>query len=70
MALITIKDLPQNDELDRQAMRSIAGGGRSGIASVPIHQAKPGSSRIVDYPPGIGRNGHGSVRVRAQRPAA
>ena len=70
MALITIKDLPQNDELDRQAMRSIAGGGCSGVAPVPIDQAKPGSGRIVDYPPGIGRNRHGSVRVRSQRPTA
>jgi hypothetical protein len=57
MALITIKDLPQSDDLDREAMRSIVGGGRSGARPLQIDQAKAGSSRIVDYPPGFGREG-------------
>jgi hypothetical protein len=47
MALVTIKDLPQSDALDREAMRSIVGGGR----------IKAGSARIVEYPPGFSRQG-------------
>jgi hypothetical protein len=57
MALITIKDLPRSDALDREAMRSIVGGGQTGVRSVQIGQAKAGSGRIVDYPPGFGRQG-------------
>ena len=55
MAVITIKDLLQGDELDREAMRSIAGGARTGVRPVPIDQALAGSGRIVEYPPGFGR---------------
>lgn len=55
MALITIKDLPQSDELDRQAMLTIVGGARAGV-----RPADPGatsrSGRIVDYPPGFVRD--------------
>jgi hypothetical protein len=58
MAQITIKDLPQSDDLDREAMRSIVGGGLTGARPVEIDQAKAGNSdRIVDYPPGFGRQG-------------
>ena len=53
MALITIEDLSRSEELDRQAMRSIVGGGPTGARPVQIDQAKAGSGRIVDYPPGI-----------------
>lgn len=55
MALITIKDLPQSDALDREAMRSIVGGGLIGAQPAQIDQAKVGSVRLVDYPPGLGR---------------
>jgi hypothetical protein len=55
MALVTIKDLPQSDDLDREAMRSILGGGLTGARPVQIDQAKAGSGRIVEYPPGFGR---------------
>src|ERR1700726_3456897 len=55
MAVITINDLPQSDELDREAMQSIAGGARPGARRVQIVQAMAGSGRIVDYPPGFGR---------------
>jgi hypothetical protein len=55
MTVITIKDLSQSDELDREAMRSIAGGARTGVRPVQIDQAMAGSGCIVDYPPGIGR---------------
>jgi hypothetical protein len=57
MALITIKDLPQSDALDREAMRSIVGGGPIGARRAQLDQGKVGSVRIVDYPPGFGRQG-------------
>jgi len=61
MALVTIKDLPQSDDLDREAIRSIVGGGS--IAARPVHfdQVKAGSGRIVDYPPGFSRQGLSSA---------
>jgi hypothetical protein len=65
MALITVKDLPQSDDLDRQAMRSIAGGARTGVRPVQIGQAEADSGRIVDYPPGFGRQG--PIRAKSQR---
>ena len=46
MALI-IKDLPQSDDLDREAMRSIVGGGRTGARPAQIDQAEADSNRIV-----------------------
>jgi hypothetical protein len=55
MAQITIKDLPQSDALDREAMRSIVGGGPIGVPPTRVDQAKLGKVRIVDYPPGFGR---------------
>jgi hypothetical protein len=66
MAFITIKDLPQSDDLDREAMRSIVGGGPTGARPVRIDRAQVGqtkaqtkdySGRVVDYPPGFGRRG-------------
>jgi hypothetical protein len=65
MTLI-IKDLLQNDDLDREAMRSIVGGGRTGARSTQIDQGKADSGRIVDYPPGFGRQG--PIPARSQRP--
>jgi len=61
MALIIIKDLAQSDDLDREAMRSIVGGGPTGARPVQIDQAQTGNGRIVDYPPGFG--GQGSIRA-------
>ena len=57
MARITIKDLPQSDALDREAMRSIVGGGLGGTRPLQVDQAKAGSGRIVDYPPGFSPQG-------------
>jgi hypothetical protein len=65
MAHITIKDLPQSDDLDRVAMRSIVGGGFPGARPGQIDQAKAGTDRIVDYPPGFGRQG--PLPARPQR---
>jgi hypothetical protein len=60
MARITIKDLPQSDALDREAMRSILGGGLSGARPLSRDQAKAGGGPIVDYPPGCsGQGGRG-----------
>jgi hypothetical protein len=64
MALITIKDLSQSDDLDREAMRSIVGGGPTGARPVQIDQGKADSGRIVDYPPGFGRRGPLPARSR------
>jgi hypothetical protein len=68
MAHITINDLPQSDDLDREAMRSILGGALTRARPVQIGQAKAkaGSDRIVDYPPGFGRQG--TIRTKSQRP--
>ena len=57
MALITIKDLPQSEELDHQAMLSIAGGGRTDVRPVAADAATSRAGRIVDYPPGFHRQG-------------
>ena len=67
MALITIKDLPQDDDLDREAMRSITGGGRIDLRLAPFSQAKVSGGRIVDYPPGFGRQG--PILAKPQHPA-
>jgi hypothetical protein len=67
MALITIQDLPQSDDLDRAAMRSIVGGGRTSARPVQIDQAKAGSGRVVDYPPGFGRQA--PIPTGLKRPA-
>jgi hypothetical protein len=40
MALITIKDLPQSDDLDPEAMRSILG---SGPVALGEHDSQPSS---------------------------
>ncbi|MGO9995910.1 MAG: hypothetical protein ACLPTF_25830 [Steroidobacteraceae bacterium] len=65
MSLITIKDLAQSDDLDREAMRSIVGGGRVSVRPVQIDQAQAGNGRIVDYPPGFSRQG--SIRATSGR---
>jgi hypothetical protein len=60
MARIDIKDLPQNDELDREARRSILGGGLSGPQPARADwQKRP----IVDYPPGLGGLGAQNRKV-------
>jgi hypothetical protein len=52
MARITIEDLPQSDDLDREAMRSILGGGLSGPRPFGFDQTKMKSGPIIDFPPG------------------
>jgi hypothetical protein len=64
MAHITVKDLPLDVELDRQAMAAIVGGSRAGREgranglqqrAARHSPAVSGGSRIVDYPPGFAR---------------
>jgi len=64
MALITIKDLAQSDDLDREAMRSVVGGGLTGPQPLQIDQVKAGSARIVDWPPGFCSQGRGPLSAR------
>lgn len=66
MALITIKDLAQSDDLDREAMRSVVGGGLTGPQPLQIDQGKAGNARIVDYPPGF--CGQGPTAAPTRRP--
>ena len=54
MARISIKDLPQSDDLDREAMRTILGGGVSGPRLFRSEQGAGQKRPIVDYPPGFG----------------
>jgi hypothetical protein len=54
MALITIKDLQQSDDLDREAMRSIVGGSQTGARPLQMNPALANRGRVVDYPPGFG----------------
>ena len=69
MALVTIKDLPQSDDLDREAMQSIVGGGRTSGRPVQNDQAEveAGKGRIVNYPSGFGPQG--PTAPRSGRPA-
>jgi hypothetical protein len=52
-----IKDLPQSDALDREAMRSIVGGAATGARPVQVDQIEASKGRIIDYPPGFSRQG-------------
>jgi hypothetical protein len=61
MARIDIKDLPQSDELDREALRSILGGGLRGPQPARDEQRM---CPIVDYPPGLGGLGAQHPKAR------
>jgi hypothetical protein len=52
MSKITIKDLADSVELDREAMSSISGGARTRGRQSSFDPAIFRSTRIVDYPPG------------------
>lgn len=53
MATITIKDLTDSVELDREAMTAILGGARLRGRQTLAGSALQRSRRIVDYPPGF-----------------
>lgn len=53
MATISIKDLANSVDLDREAMTAITGGARTrGSFGLPI-VTTPRGNRIVDYPGGL-----------------
>jgi hypothetical protein len=56
MATITIKDLPESIDLDREAMHAVIGGARGGNRQAYQLQKAFGNIRIVDYPPGVKRS--------------
>jgi hypothetical protein len=58
--------LAQSDELDHQAMLSIAGGARTGVQPLAAGATTSNAGRIVDYPPGFRRQG--PVQAQARRP--
>lgn len=66
MALITIKDLPQSDELDARAMLSVVGGARAGARPTDLVGAAVRNGRVVDYPPGFVSDT--PVQANTQRP--
>lgn len=50
MTTIAIRDLPENVDLDRQAMLAITGGARrGGRPNFPARPASP-ETRLIDYP--------------------
>jgi hypothetical protein len=55
MTKITIKDLADSVELDREAMSAITGGARTRGRQSSFDPAIFRSTRIVDYPPGVAR---------------
>jgi hypothetical protein len=61
MAHITVKDLPQSDTLDRQAMLAIKGGSRGGTRPIGTQRTAQAPSRLVDYPPGFGTRAQGTA---------
>ncbi|MGZ3237352.1 MAG: hypothetical protein ACXU8A_08245 [Burkholderiaceae bacterium] len=52
MTTIVIKDLPENVELDREAMIAITGGARSGGRSTFVRGTVLRSTSIANYPTG------------------
>lgn len=61
MTTITIKDLPENVALDREAMLAISGGARSGRFQSFRERTIAGGARIIDYPGGL--RGRGAVEA-------
>lgn len=55
MSKITIKDLADSIELDREAMSTITGGARTRGRQSSFDPAIFRNARIVDYPPGVAR---------------
>ena len=52
MTTIVIKDLPENVELDREAMVAITGGARTGGRPAFVRSAVLRSTSIANYPIG------------------
>lgn len=48
--MITIKDLPENTDLDRKAMAAITGGARIRASQTILASTMPRRTLIVNYP--------------------
>ena len=64
MATITIKDLPENIDLDHQAMASITGGARVRTSNTIFSRTTFQGSRIVNYPLGFSQTPTMDVKNR------
>lgn len=70
MATITIKDLSENVDLDRKAMRDISGGARyrsaagAGIAGTTSARG----ARIVDFRTGVARPAGAAAKQAGKQP--
>ncbi|MGF6934462.1 hypothetical protein OKW41_003601 [Paraburkholderia sp. UCT70] len=53
MAKLSIKDLTESVELDREAMAAIVGGAHVGARSSLAAPLVPAAMRVVEYPPGF-----------------
>ncbi|MGF6741159.1 hypothetical protein [Paraburkholderia atlantica] len=53
MAKLSIKDLTESVQLDREAMAAIVGGARVGARSSLAAPLVPAATRVVEYPPGF-----------------
>ncbi|MGF6260344.1 hypothetical protein OKW49_001245 [Paraburkholderia youngii] len=53
MAKLSIKDLTESVELDREAMAAIVGGAHVGARSSLAAPLVPAATRVVEYPPGF-----------------
>jgi hypothetical protein len=54
MAVIVIKDLPENVDLDREAMTAIIGGARmAGTYRWQASHRRPSLTRLIQYPEGF-----------------
>ena len=62
MATIVVKDLPENIDLDREAMTSITGGARMRASKTIFTHLPLQGSRIVTYPPGFPRTPLANVK--------
>jgi len=67
MAIIVIKDLPENVELDRQAMVAITGGARVSVRQTYLGRAISSSTRILNYPPSFARNSRADANGQSAR---
>lgn len=67
MTTISIKDLPDSVELDRQAMAAIIGGARTGVRYSIVAQPVMSTARVVDYPPGFPGARHPIAEAIARR---
>jgi hypothetical protein len=70
MATITIKDLSENLDLDRKAMRDISGGARYRMApgASIAGPASARGTRIVDFRTGVARSAGAATKQAGRQP--